>query len=65
MKRAEALELLNEMRKKQRYWLPDGETRLFLQDIDFDVRIGKTKELPEEAAGRLREIHRAFKRCVE
>ena len=65
MTRDAVLKLLNEMRKAHRYWIPDAETREFLDDVDFHVRIGKAKELSPEESGRLQEIYRTFKREVK
>ena len=64
MKRDEILGMLNEIRKGHRYWIPDRDTRTFLDDIDFEVRIGNAK-LDDVSLGRLQEIHRTFKREVK
>lgn len=64
MKRDEVLGMLNEIRKGHRYWTPDRDTAKFMDDIDFDVRIGNAK-LDDVSLGRLQEIYRAFKRDTE
>ena len=58
MKRDDALILLNALRKAHRYWIPDMETSKFLEDLDFEIRVGGLKVLTHYESDRLQRIYR-------
>ena len=58
MRSRDALRMLNDMHSWHRYWLPEDADRVFLEDIDFDVRVGGMKTLPEARATRLKQIYK-------
>ena len=54
----DAFLLLNELRKLTRYWSPTEDERVFLEDVDFDIRIGEKKIISKKDGDRLQAIYR-------
>jgi hypothetical protein len=51
------LKILRELGRIHRYWHPDEETKKFLEDIDWSIRMDKADGISIDAARKLRAIY--------